>query len=210
MEASPPADPRIPFFDRLAETWDSSGPPIEMQIKRLDALRERLGLHAGDRVLEIGCGTGQVTGWLVQQVVPGTVTAIDFSPEMIRRTRERNPRVDARAWDICSAAVPGEAYDVAFCLHVVPHFRDHAVAFRNMADSLKPGGIAVVLHLSGRAHVNDVHRRAGGEVEHDLLPPADELAGQLRAAGFAIEEATEEPELFLVRARNAAGASAIG
>lgn len=197
-------DPRIPFFDRLAETWDSSGPPIALQIERLDALRDRLGLHAGDKVLEIGCGTGQITGWLLQQAAPGPVTAIDFSPEMIRRTRERNPKVDAKLWDICTAPITGSSYDVVFCLHVIPHFRDHSVAFRNIADSLKPGGAMVILHLSGRAHVNHVHRRVGGEVEHDLLPPVNELTGQLHAAGFAIEEATEEPELFLIRARKAA------
>lgn len=204
MNSNPCDDPRIRFFDELADTWDAAGPPLEEQIQRLEGLRDRLGLRSGDGVLEIGCGTGLVTGWLARRVSPGKVTAIDFSTGMLRRARERNPHVQCLAWDVCSGPLPTGDHDVAFCLHVVPHFRDHAAAYRNIAASLRPNGLLVVLHLSGRDHVNGIHRRVGGAVEHDLLPRASDLCDRLRSAGFSIEEAVDEPDLFLVRARKAA------
>lgn len=43
--------------------------------------------HAGERVLEVGCGTGRVTSLLAPRV--GPVVAVDLSPDMLRRARER-------------------------------------------------------------------------------------------------------------------------
>lgn len=201
MKTTPATDPRVAFFNRLANSWDDSGPPVHKQLERLEELRAGLGLRPGTRVLEIGCGTGLVTGWLARQVAPGQVTAIDFSPAMLARARERHPDVTHLAWDICDAPTPSSNHDVAFCLHVIPHFRDLDTAFRNIADSLQPDGTVVILHLSGRDHVNDVHRRIGGAVEHDLLPDANELRERLRRTGFVIEEAIDTSDIFLVRAR---------
>jgi demethylmenaquinone methyltransferase/2-methoxy-6-polyprenyl-1,4-benzoquinol methylase len=201
MENSPTTDPRVAFFDRLAATWDQSGPPVEQQVQRLQSLQDQLGLQPGARILEIGCGTGLITGWLLRQVSPGSVTAIDFSPAMLDHARARNHDANCLAWDICSAPIPSADFDVAFCLHVVPHFRDLDAAFRNIAASLRAKGALVILHLSGRDHVNGVHQRIGGEVAHDLLPEAAELHHRLEQAGFHVEEVIDTPELFLIRAR---------
>lgn len=43
--------------------------------------------HAGDRVLEVGCGTGRVTRLLAPRA--GRIAAVDLSPDMLRRARRR-------------------------------------------------------------------------------------------------------------------------
>jgi SAM-dependent methyltransferase len=82
-------DPRIDFFDRLAPEWDNEHERLEETLRRLEALRPSLGLRAGQELLEVGCGTGQITDWLVRQVRPGRVTAIDFSDAMLAKARTR-------------------------------------------------------------------------------------------------------------------------
>ena len=79
------SDPRIEFFNRQACHWDDDALAIERNCQRLDQLCGLLCLERGMNVLEVGCGTGQITPWLCSAVAPGQVVGIDFSKEMIAR-----------------------------------------------------------------------------------------------------------------------------
>jgi len=197
-------DPRIAFFDSHADRWDSYGPPIAEVLARLDALRSVLPLAPSMDVLEIGCGTGNVTGWLATVVRPGRVTAMDFSPKMLALAAARGVDAELRLADVCSDDLGSSRFDAAFCMHVFPHFRDHAAALRNIARALKPAGWLIVLHLVGRQTVNSVHTDAGGPVAGDHLPAPDVWPQLLTPAGLEMAQLTDRPDLFLVTARKRA------
>ena len=77
----------IPLFDRILFLPKDS---------RRRAV-ERLDLRAGDRVLDVGCGTGRSLGYLHKAVGPtGRVYGIDISPGMLRKTQKT---CDADGWD---------------------------------------------------------------------------------------------------------------
>ncbi len=194
------ADPRVAFFDQQASRWDDDLAAQTRTLDRLTGLRERLGLRAGMDVLEVGCGTGQITGLLVDWTHPGRVTALDFSPAMLARARAKGIAADFLEWDICVAAPTRSAFDVALCFHSFPHFRDRAAALRHLAASLKPGGRLWVVHLAGSAEVNAFHQQAGAVVAHDLLPAADEWAVLLGAAGLRPESCEDRADQLLVGA----------
>ena len=193
-------DPRIAFFDRHAPKWDTYGPPPEHTKARLEALLPALGLEAGHDVLEVGCGTGQVTGWLEGVVRPGRVTAVDFSPAMIDAARQRGIAASFVLADVCGVPLGIARFDVAFCMHVFPHFRDAAAALSNIARTLKPSGRLVVLHLIGRAQINHVHHHAGGPVSEDRLPDGNHWALMLEKVGLRLLEVRDEEDLFLLTA----------
>ncbi|MHB1308063.1 MAG: class I SAM-dependent methyltransferase [Limisphaerales bacterium] len=200
-------DPRLAFFDRHAPTWDTQGPdPVAIR-RRLEELNGRLGLGPGQSVLEIGCGTGQITGWLAATVRPGRVVALDFSPAMLAVARTRGIEAEFRQQDICLEGTTDERFDRVFCFSAFPHFRDAAAALREMARRLKPAGELVVLHLSGSRPLNAFHHGLGGAVGHDRLPAAAEWPELLRPAGLVAVEAIDEEDLFLVRAIPAARGS---
>ncbi len=192
------ADPRIAFFDHHAPTWDAHGPAIHQQMARVDSLQPLLGLRPGQDTLEIGCGTGQFTPWLVRAVRPGRVTAIDFSPAMIERAAARGTVADFRVADICADDLGQSRFDIAFCMHAFPHFRDHAAALRAIARALRPAGKLMILHLVGRDRVGAIHHGAGGAVANDVLPPTAAWPGLLAAPGFRITQFVDEPNLFLL------------
>lgn len=197
------ADPRIAFFDHHAPRWDEFGPPIAQVLARLEALRPALRLAAGRDVLEVGCGTGRVTAWLADLVRPGRVMAIDFSAAMIERARARGIDADFRQADVCADDLGTARFDIVFCMHAFPHFRDPADALRRLAAALRPGGTLVVLHLIGREKVNAIHAHAGAAIAGDHLPPADAWPGLLADAGLVPEELTDREDLFLVVAHRA-------
>jgi SAM-dependent methyltransferase len=205
MSAPTAPDPRIPFFDQHAPTWDHRGPDPVATVRRLGELHGCLGLAPGMDVLEVGCGTGQITGWLADRVRPGRVVAVDFSPAMLARARERGVDADFLQLDICGETTLPWRFDVALCFHSFPHFRDPSAALRQILRQLKPGGQLWVLHLVGSAPLNAFHRQVGGPVAHDRLPPAAEWPGLLEPLGLEISKAVDREDLFLVQAALKAG-----
>jgi len=201
----PPHDPRIAFFDRLAPTWDSEEQNPAETLARLEALHELLDLRPGDDLLEVGCGTGQLTAWLAERVRPGRVAAVDFAPEMIRKAAMKGGG-DFRVADVCQDDLGRGQFDVAFCFHSFPHFRDQQAALRNLAGCMKPNGRLIVLHLAGRTEINAFHGRVGGAVGTDFLPSDGQWSQWLTEAAMTLEILRDEPGLFFLQARNARGA----
>ena len=197
-------DPKIAYFDGQAATWDSDGPAIGETLARLNALAPMLALQPGQDVLEVGCGTGQVTRWLAQQVRPGRVTAVDFSPAMIAQARRRNIDADFRCVDVCSNDVPTGCFDVVFCMHAFPHFRDKLAALRNMSGALRPGGRLIVLHLRSWQKVNAFHDQVGGAIAGDHLPAPSVWPALLEQAALKTTQLIELGDLFLLIAQMAA------
>ena len=124
-------------------------------------MREVLHRHyarvfrAGERVLDVGCGTGIDAVFLAQGGVD--VVAVDFSPEMVAQCRAKassaglTPRVDARVLSITElGTLRGERFDglvSAFAgLNTLPDLHQFAA---DASQLVKPGG-RVILHLLNR------------------------------------------------------------
>ncbi len=192
-------DPRVAFFNRHADSWDEDVSAIDSNIRRLGELRDAMGLHAGMDLLEVGCGTGQITGWLCEAVAPGKVTAVDFSEVMLATARAKDIDADFCLMDICADRPVGE-FDVVLCFHCFPHFRDQPAALRNLSSALKPGGSLVVMHLVGSKAINAFHNGVGGAVADDILPTGGEWDDLLSHANLKFTELTDRDDLFILRA----------
>lgn len=195
------ADPRIAYFDQLAPRWDTQCSNPAAVLQRLEELRPRLLLQPGQRLLEVGCGTGQITGWLAGQVAPGRVVAVDFSPAMLALARGRGVAADFYEADVCQGPPPGGPFDVVLCFNAFPHFRDQDSALRHLAAVLKPEGVLLILHLCGSEALNQFHHQLQAPVNHDHLPPLDCWPVMLRDAGLNYEEGMDQEDLFWVKAR---------
>jgi SAM-dependent methyltransferase len=200
-------DPRIAYFDGFAESWDVSGPDPAAGIRRMEALRGAIGLEAGCDVLEVGCGTGSLTAWLVEAARPGRVTGIDFAPRMIAKAAVRRLDASFRCLDVCADDLGAGRYDVALCFHSFPHFRDQAAALRNLARSLKAAGRLAVVHLRGSEQINAFHASVGGAVRGDRLPQGEQWDGLLAEAGLTRQELRDAEDGFLLVARRPAASA---
>ncbi len=200
-------DPRIAFFDDLAPRWDVTGPDPGSTLQRLVEHSELLGLRPGDALLEVGCGTGQITGWLAEQVAPGRVVGVDFAPAMLAQARQRGPGMEFQRADVCRDSLGDACFDVALCFHSFPHFRDPLAALKNLSRALRPGGRLLVMHLAGSAQINAFHSQVGGVVGGDRLPEADAWPLLLTGGGFEIEHQVDREDLFFLSAQRVANDS---
>jgi demethylmenaquinone methyltransferase/2-methoxy-6-polyprenyl-1,4-benzoquinol methylase len=110
----------------------------------------RLNLKPGERVLEIGCGTGRNFPFLREAVGPtGTVYGVDLSSGMLRRAREGCQREGWTNIELtqCDAIeyIPCEPLDgimFGLCYNTMPH---HLAVLRHAWKHLRPGGRIVIM-----------------------------------------------------------------
>jgi ubiquinone/menaquinone biosynthesis C-methylase UbiE len=118
-----------------------------------EALLLRLGLRPGLRVVEIGCGSGNMTCWFSRQVGPaGQVVGVDSSPESLEQARRladsrglANIRLETG--DVNALALPPASFDLAYCRCVLMHQRRPEIGLGQMARLVKPGGLVVCEEL---------------------------------------------------------------
>jgi ubiquinone/menaquinone biosynthesis C-methylase UbiE len=193
-------DPRREYFNALAEEWDDEEPSAESMALRLDQHARLFKLKPGNDLLEAGCGTGKTTGWLAEQVEPGRVTAVDFAMQMIECARSKGIYADFTCLDLVTDDLGRERFDVVFCFHAFPHFRDQPAVLANFSRALRPNGRLLVVHLASSERINAFHAGVEGPVNGDLLPAGDEWEGLLAAAGLKLVKQIDTDELFLVEA----------
>ena len=195
------ADPRIEFFDNLADGWDDEEPSEKNMIEKLERHAEMLKFTPGETLLEVGCGTGKTTGYLSAAVKPGKVMAVDFSPAMISRAKDKDISAYFVCMDVCSTPLPEKTFDVVFCFHCFPHFRDQTAALENFAYALKPDGRLIIMHLAGSEHINSFHANLEGAVGGDMLCDENEWPKLLEKAGFKLKKFIDREDLFFLEAR---------
>lgn len=161
-------------FNRIAEQYDRHRPAYPDAL--VDRACEVAGLAPGDAVLEIGCGTGQLTRDLLARGL--RVTAVEPGQELIERARERlagagdGQFVNARLEE---AALPHGHYRAVFAASAI-HWVDPDVGWRKLSETLVDGGMLALISYFGL----DDPRTAGDQqaLRAALARIAPDLAGE--------------------------------
>lgn len=190
------------FFNGIASKWDG-WEDLPVLAEKLAAGLEEFGLLPDERVLDIGCGTGNLTAALLKRLsAAGRVTAVDAAPKMIEEAKRKisDPRVEWLVADAESLGVPDASFDRVFCFSVWPHISDPGSAAEELGRVLRPGGSIHIWHVSSRTKINEIHASADGPIHRDLLVPASETAAQLERHGFRVTAAIDDDGRYLVSA----------
>ena len=117
------------FFDALAPRFDENKARHRVYYAEQTAILKHLVLP-GQRVLEIGAGTGDTLAALRPSVGVG----IDVSPEMVKRAREKHPGLRFEVMDADALDLGGETFDVVLLVDLVGELRDLWQTFRKLRD----------------------------------------------------------------------------
>ena len=100
-----------------------------------------LDLRGDERVLDAGCGTGQVTATLRDRLPRGHVVALDGSPSMIERARERlgDDRVEFLVADLTEPIPLDKPVDAVLSTATFHWILDHDALFHRLAAVMRPG-----------------------------------------------------------------------
>lgn len=179
---------RKDYFNEVAETWDQ-----EFCTPHLMTFLEKFvpcfGLKAGDRVLDVGTGTGVIIPFLIRIIKPsGSITAIDYSKKMVQISRGKYshlPNVTIKHRDVEEIDFPSESFDAVTCFGLFPHLENKKKALLQMNRVLLPGGKLIIAHAISSNEIKLHHRsRKRSPVSQDKLPQKSEMIRLLKKTGF--------------------------
>ncbi len=135
------------LFDDIPGLYEASRPGYPDNV--IEFVVETAGLGAGSAVLEIGCGTGQLTVSLAPFGL--SLTAIDISPSMIAAARRRlaGTNVEFQAASFEDFAAADASFDLIISAAAF-HWIDPEVRYSKAARLLRPGGWLALLGSSDR------------------------------------------------------------
>ena len=143
--------------------------------------------YCGQRILEIGSGTGNLTRRLVPR---NLYVASDVNPlylQTLRALTSDRPYLDVTLTDAAKGdsypQVPG-GFDTVVCLNVVGHLADHRGALENIRRVLAPDGRAIILVPQGPAVLGSLDEVLG----HERRYTAAQLRAVAAGAGFDVKE----------------------
>jgi ubiquinone/menaquinone biosynthesis C-methylase UbiE len=135
------------LFDAVAGQYEQSRPGYPAPV--IEFIIATAGLQPGARVLEIGCGTGQLTAQLAGRGL--RLTAIDIGQAMIAAARQhvadRAVRFEATSFEALAAAAA--SFDLVVSSAAF-HWIDPQIAFSKTARLLRPGGWIALLGTAER------------------------------------------------------------
>jgi len=183
------ANERSRLFDRWSAVYDR--PRFQAATYRPvhDAVLARLTGTQPEVVLDLGCGTGQLTRRLTEQFPDAEVVGIDYSVGMLGEASNRVGnranlvRADAQYLPFRSASA-----DVVVCTESFHWYSDQRRALEELAAVLRPSGQLVIASIAAVTGVGESAVRrlsaAGGQPVRALTP--HRLRHLLASAGFEV------------------------
>jgi len=140
--------------------------------------------HVDGRVLEVGCGTGNITEFLTRRA--DQVVGIDPVARFIDRFRTRfagQSKVDSQRCTLDDLALPtrdSACFDTVVSCNVFEHIQDHVAALKQAASHLRPGGKAVIFVPGGPIAFGRLDKELG----HYRRYTVDSLREAMQDAGL--------------------------
>ncbi|HUT34639.1 MAG TPA: ubiquinone/menaquinone biosynthesis methyltransferase [Planctomycetota bacterium] len=209
-----PSDANRRMFDRLAPRYDLLNRLLSLGLDRRWRRRavEALAPRDGEHHLDIGCGSDDMALEILRRAPGCRVIGLDPSQQMLALAAEKagragvGDRLTLAAGDACALPFADGSFAGITSAFALRSFTDRGRAFREMRRVLAPGGRVVLLELTGPRHPllragYWLHTRGLGMVlallvcgkigayrfllrSVDRFPPAEDVLGELTAAGF--------------------------
>jgi ubiquinone/menaquinone biosynthesis C-methylase UbiE len=185
------------FFTARAADWDSrfpdDGPAYAAAVAEL-------GLRAGDRVLDAGCGTGRALPPLRAAVgASGVVLGADLTPAMLREAVRAGRDRDGQLLltDVAALPLRSRSLDAVFGAGLISHLESPAENLRELARVVRPDGVLALFHPIGRAALAARHGRS---IASDDLRAKPNLRPLLAGSGWRLTSYIDEDARFLALA----------
>jgi trans-aconitate methyltransferase len=157
---------------------------------------ELLNAQSGERILDVGCGTGHLTAKIAE--TGAQVVGIDRSPDMIRQAKEKYPSLRFEVMDAREIQLDSQ-FDAVFSNATLHWIKEPERAIAGIGNVLRPGG-RFVAEFGGKGNTDGLLKsiehewaklQLAGAAPHPwYYPSVPEYAGLLDKHGFEVTYAT--------------------
>lgn len=175
------------FFNNLADNWDSRfcTPDLKNFLKKFVSM---FGLRSGNKVLDVGTGTGILTPYLIKEIgINGQIVAIDYAKKMIEVCKSKYKHfsnVEFSVGNIEEIEYSSGFFDFVICFGVFPHIENKIQALSQINRVLKKEGRLIIAHALSRDEIQNHHQSSSPVVARDFLPDKNKMRKLLTQTGF--------------------------
>jgi predicted methyltransferase len=172
-----------------------------------ERVMDALGVRAGSRVADVGCGEGYFVMHLAKRVGgEGRVYAVDVDEDSLARVRRRAEKEGFANVEILrsrtdATLLPSESVEVVLVVNAYHEMREADAMLHSIREALKPGGLLAIIDPPGRAGDDrDAHRRAHTIAEEMVKDDAQRNGFEFlrREEGFHRPDSGRKDWFFLI------------
>lgn len=180
------------FFDAWSAFYDL--PPVQWATywPVHDAIVAALSGRDAHRILDVGCGTGQLSARLARERPRVRVTGCDFSSGMLHQAAARTGAVRWVRGDACRLPFRDCSFDAVVSSEAFHWFPDQQRAADELFRVIAPGGIALValVNTPARFVADAIHAASRIVGEPFYWPTSATMRARFERAGFTVQEQT--------------------
>ena len=158
---------------------------------------------AGERILDIGAGKGDVAERVMETSNGAEVHAVEPNEKRVASMKRNHPAIKSTFGSAERLPYPDAFFDKAYTTMALHHFTDIDAALREAARVLKRGGSFVILEVEPRSAVGRMFRFFGRLArEHMTIMTEEQLLSRLGTAeGLEIVASTKLGSSYLIQLR---------
>jgi ubiquinone/menaquinone biosynthesis C-methylase UbiE len=191
---------RQAYFNQIADSWDK-----RFQTEALSTFLVQLvptfGLLPGQKILDVGTGTGVLIPFLLKAVGrTGQISAIDYAEKMIKICKSKYahlPNVTFTVQHVETLDFPSQTFDAVTCFGLFPHIDNKEEVLRQINRVLKTNGKLIIAHALSSTEIKAHHHNTSSVVAHDSLPTSTVMKRLLKQAGFGKIHIIDKPGRYL-------------
>ena len=177
------------------ENVDLFEPPLPKGVpERLKATIEASRVRRGEKVLDVGTGTGILISYILKYG-PSEIHACDLAENMLRRVKKKFPQVITHLCDVGDLQLSDDSLDLAFINACFSNIMDKSKCLTNLYRLLRRKGRLVVSHPLGRNFIVELKKHTPFHL--DLLPDETEARGLCERYGFRIVSFKDDPLFYI-------------
>ncbi len=175
------------IFDKYAEGYQSRFMDISAYHDSLDVLLAAISVKAA-KVLEVACGPGNVTQYLLQKRPDLQILGTDLSPNMLALAQANNPTAQFELLDGRAILQVPEQLDAIVAAFFFPYIsKEEALRFiQDSETKLAPGGVLYISTMEDDYAKSGIRKGSQGDEIFMHFHEAGYLTAQLEACGFEL------------------------
>lgn len=184
----------LALFDKLAELYQQKYMDVSLYHDILDVFCGSVKIPNSE-ILELACGPGNVTKYLLEKRPDFKILATDFAPKMIELAKKNNPEAEFQVLDCREISSIEKKYDAIVCSFCLPYLKKDETE-KLIADSFKilnPDGLLYLSTMEDDYENSKIVSSSTGEQTQMYFYTGAFLKSVLESNGFVVEKLHRQP-----------------